>query len=113
MQEVTRNDVEEIFSTSRRFPDPIGYDERDHAASEDKFPSTKERLASIVKGFENFDSEMKIGSRMRREQDEFKISELKSEMKRLDNELTTEIRRRTGNKTNHSILSISQSCVDL
>lgn len=86
--------MEEIGGS--RFPAPIDYDERDHAGSEDKMPSTKDRLASIVKGFENFDSEMKIGSRMRREQDEFKISELKSEMKRLDNELTTEIKRRTG-----------------
>ena len=86
--------MEEI--SGARFPEPMGYDERDHAGSEDKMPSTKERLASIVKGFENFDSEMKIGTRMRREQDEFKILELKSEMKRLENELTTEIKRRTG-----------------
>ena len=88
---------------SDRFPDPIGYDERQHAASEDKMPSTKERLSSIMKGFESFDSEMKIGTRVRREQDEFKISELKSEMKRLDNELNTEIKRRTG-ITLHSMM---------
>ena len=31
----------------------------------------------------------------RREKDEFKIAELKSEMKRLDEELTSEIKRRT------------------
>jgi hypothetical protein len=34
------------------------------AASEDKMPSTKERLASIVQGFESFDTEMKIGTRV-------------------------------------------------
>jgi len=31
----------------------------------------------------------------RREKDEFKIAELKAEMKRLDEELTSEIKRRT------------------
>ena len=39
------------------------------AASEDKMPSTKERLASIVQGFESFDTEMKIGTRV--EEDNF------------------------------------------
>lgn len=58
-------------------------------------PSTKERLSSIVQGFDSFDSEMKIGTRQRREKDEFKIAELKAEMKRLDEELTSEIKRRT------------------
>lgn len=58
-------------------------------------PSTKERLTSIVQGFDSFDSEMKIGTRQRRERDEFKIAELKAEMKRLDEELTSEIKRRT------------------
>lgn len=42
-------------------------------------PSTKERLATIVQGFDTFDSEMKTGTRQRREKDEFKISELKTE----------------------------------
>lgn len=58
-------------------------------------PSTKDRLASIVQGFDSFDSEMKIGTRQRRERDEFKIAELKNEMRRLDEELTTEIKRRS------------------
>ena len=58
-------------------------------------PSTKERLATIVQGFDTFDSEMKTGTRQRREKDEFKISELKTEMKRLDGDLVAEIKRRT------------------
>jgi hypothetical protein len=33
-------------------------------ASQGKSPSTKERLASIVEGFDSFDSEMKIGTRV-------------------------------------------------
>lgn len=63
--------------------------------AQQKGPSTKDRLASIVEGFNTFDTEMKIGTRQRREKDEFKIAELKSEMERLDGELTTEIKRRT------------------
>ena len=31
---------------------------------EEKAPSTKERLKSIVNDFDNFDSEMKIGTRV-------------------------------------------------
>lgn len=58
-------------------------------------PSTKERLATIVQGFDTFDSEMKTGTRQRREKDEFKIAELKTEMKRLDGDLVAEIKRRT------------------
>jgi len=58
-------------------------------------PSTKERLATIVQGFDTFDSEMKVGTRQRREKDEFKIAELKAEMKRLDGDLVAEIKRRT------------------
>jgi len=65
------------------------------AQSQQKGPSTKERLASIVEGFNSFDTEMKIGTRQRREKDEFKIAELKTEMERLDGELTSEIKRRT------------------
>lgn len=59
-----------------------------------KGPSTKEKLASIVQGFDDFDSEMKIGTRQRKEKDEFKIAELKGEMKRLDEDLSAEIKRR-------------------
>ena len=58
-------------------------------------PSTKERLGSIVAGFDEFDSEMKIGTRQRKEKEEFKIAELKNSMSRLDTELITEIKRRT------------------
>ena len=83
----------------------------------EKGPSTKEKLSSIVHGFDEFDLEMKKGTRVRylllfffifftviliifnyqqrREKDEFKITELKSEMNRLDTELSMEIKRRT------------------
>ena len=63
--------------------------------AENKQPSTKEKLAAIVNGFDDFDSEMKIGTRQRREQDEFKIADLKNTMTRLDSELIIEIKRRT------------------
>ena len=69
-------------------------------------PSTKERLSSIVHGFDEFESEMKIGTRQRREKDEFRIAELKKEMKRLDTELLAEIKRRTEmNKSTQMVIS--------
>ena len=58
-------------------------------------PSTKDKLSTIVAGFDEFDLEMKRGTRQRREKDEFKITELKNEISRLDGELTAEIKRRT------------------
>eukprot|EP01033_Poteriospumella_lacustris_P003156 gene3156-2322_t len=58
-------------------------------------PTTKDKLQSIVQGFDDFDAEMRRGTRLRREKDEFRITELKTEMTRLDGELTVEIKRRT------------------
>ena len=58
-------------------------------------PPTKERLASIASGFADFNNEMTVGTRLRREKDEHRIDELKSEMKRLDIDMIAEIKRRT------------------
>jgi hypothetical protein len=63
--------------------------------AQEKGPATKDRLISIVQGFDDFDSEMKSGTRIRKEKEEFKIAELKMNMVRLDNELTAEVKRRT------------------
>lgn len=93
----------------------------------EKGPSTKEKLSSIVHGFDEFDLEMKKGTRVRlyyfinyviysytdedlfyqqrREKDEFKITELKSEMNRLDTELNMEIKRRTEMNKSTQIVS--------
>ncbi len=88
-------------------------------------PSTKQRLAAIVQGFDDFDAEMKTGTRVsdsvpmcnlcnsfssqqRREKDEFKIAELKMEIRRLDQELTVEIKRRTEmNKSTQAVNILS------
>ena len=94
-------------------------------------PSTKQKLAAIVNGFDDFDSEMKIGTRVwhdrhaacardeltvtfptylqqRREIDEFKIADLKNTMTRLDSELIVEIKRRTEmNKSTQMVISQS------
>jgi hypothetical protein len=65
------------------------------SSADGKGPTTKQRLAAIVQGFDEFDVEMKTGTRQRREKDEFKIAELKTEIKRLDEALVIEIKRRT------------------
>ena len=64
------------------------------SAADPKQPNTKERLATVVSSFDTFDTEMKIGTRQRREKDEFKIAELKAEMTRLDEDLNAEVKRR-------------------
>ncbi len=57
--------------------------------------SSRDRLAAIAQGFDSFEAEMKIGTRQRREREEFKLSELRDGMKRLDSALLAEIKRRT------------------
>jgi hypothetical protein len=57
-------------------------------------PTTKERLATVAASFDSFDKDMRIGTRQRREKDEFRIAELKKEMQRLDGDLVAEIKRR-------------------
>lgn len=57
--------------------------------------NTKERLSSIVRGFNDFDNEMHRATRQRREKEEVKIATLKAEIARLDGELSGEVKRRT------------------
>lgn len=56
--------------------------------------TTQQRLASIVQEFDQFELDMRKGTRQRREKDEFRILELKNEMKRLEVELKAEVKRR-------------------
>ena len=62
---------------------------------EEKLPSTQEKLTTIVSGFDEFNQEMVVGSRARKEKEEFKVTELKNAMTRLDSELIAEVKRRT------------------
>eukprot|EP01031_Cornospumella_fuschlensis_P041753 gene41753-50959_t len=69
--------------------------ERSMSSNSSRGPSTKDKLSSIVQGFDDFDTEMKRGTRLRREKDEFRITELKNHMHKLEQELQMEVKRRT------------------
>ncbi len=56
--------------------------------------STKEKLSTIVDGFEGFEKDMKIGSKVRREREDMKVKELNDEMDRLEGRLGGEEKRR-------------------
>lgn len=56
--------------------------------------STKAKLNEILESFQTFDTDMKIGTRNRREKDEHRISQLTNELSRLEKTLNQEIRRR-------------------
>lgn len=56
--------------------------------------STKARLNDILESFHAFDSDMKIGTRTRREKDEHRIAQLTTELTRLEKTLNQEIKRR-------------------
>ncbi|CAM9673621.1 unnamed protein product [Discosporangium mesarthrocarpum] len=56
--------------------------------------NTKARLTNILESFQAFDTDMKIGTRQRREKDEHRIAELTKELTRLEKTLNQEIKRR-------------------
>lgn len=56
--------------------------------------STKARLNDILESFHAFDSDMKTGTRVRRENDEHRIAQLTAELTRLEKTLNQEIKRR-------------------
>ena len=56
--------------------------------------NTKERLASIIDGFDAFDTEMRVGTRQRQEKAAQRIAELRGVMAQLEKKLNSEIRRR-------------------
>lgn len=57
--------------------------------------STGHRLDSIMASFDAFDTDMKVGTRQRREKDEFKVHQMKQQMALLERQLNSEIKRRT------------------
>ena len=56
---------------------------------------TTKRLDSIMSSFDAFDTDMKVGTRQRREKDEFKVFLMKKQMAQLERQLNSEIKRRT------------------
>ena len=67
----------------------------DTAASPDAPMETTKRLDSIMSSFDAFDTDMKVGTRQRREKDEFKVFLMKKQMAQLERQLNSEIKRRT------------------
>ena len=67
--------------------------------------TTKTRLNDILESFHAFDSDMKIGTRTRREKDEHRIAQLTSELTRLEKILNQEIKRRI--EINKSVQKVS------
>lgn len=60
----------------------------------DDSSNTKARLTGILESFSAFDTDMKIGTRQRREKNEHRISQLTAELTRLEKMLNVEIKRR-------------------
>lgn len=75
------------------------------ASGGDEQSSTKARLNGILESFHAFDSDMKIGTRTRREKDEHRIAQLTAELTRLEKTLNQEIKRRV--EMNKSVQTVS------
>lgn len=74
--------------------------------------TTKAKLNEILESFQTFDTDMKIGTRNRREKDEHRISQLTNELSRLEKTLNQEIRRRV--EMNKSVQTVRpRLCIDL
>lgn len=72
--------------------------------------NTKAKLNDILESFHAFDSDMKIGTRHRREKDEHRISQLTTELTRLEKTLNQEIKRRVEmNKSVQTVSNIERS----
>ena len=56
---------------------------------------TTKRLESIMSSFDAFDTDMKVGTRQRREKDEFKVFLMKKQMAQLERQLNSEVKRRS------------------
>lgn len=68
--------------------------------------STKAKLNDILESFHAFDTDMKMGTRTRREKDEHRIAQLTSELTRLEKTLNQEIKRRI--EMNKSVQTVSE-----
>ena len=62
-----------------------------HDAAEE----TTKRLESIMASFDAFDADMRIGTRQRREKDEFKVFTMQQQMAVLERSLHNEVKKRT------------------
>ncbi|TMW57470.1 hypothetical protein Poli38472_003395 [Pythium oligandrum] len=56
--------------------------------------ATKSKLEKLMHDFSTFDDVMRIGTRQRRERDEYRLAEMKEEMSRLEKKLEAEVRKR-------------------
>ncbi|KAJ1458181.1 SF-assemblin/beta giardin-domain-containing protein [Pelagophyceae sp. CCMP2097] len=57
--------------------------------------STGKRLGDILSSFDSFDADMRVGTRQRREKDEFKVFQMQEHMSALERRLETEMHRRS------------------
>ncbi|DAZ95176.1 TPA: hypothetical protein N0F65_012430 [Lagenidium giganteum] len=75
--------------------DPI---EKDENANESlavlNSTATKAKLDKLMNDFSTFDDSMRIGTRQRREKDEYRLAEMRHEMSRLEKSLEAEIKKR-------------------
>ncbi|KAK1931540.1 SF-assemblin [Phytophthora citrophthora] len=56
--------------------------------------ATRSKLEKLMNGFTTFDDVMRIGTRQRREKDEYRLAEMRQEMSRLEHKLEAEIKKR-------------------
>ncbi|KAE9047711.1 hypothetical protein PR003_g332 [Phytophthora rubi] len=64
------------------------------AATQIGMTATRSKLEKLMSGFTTFDDVMRIGTRQRREKDEYRLAEMRQEMSRLEHKLEAEIKKR-------------------
>ncbi|KAH7476474.1 hypothetical protein PRIC1_000483 [Phytophthora ramorum] len=64
------------------------------AATQIGMTATRSKLEKLMSGFTTFDDVMRIGTRQRREKDEYRLAEMRQEMNRLELKLEAEIKKR-------------------
>ena len=79
-------------------------------AEVDAASRTKNRLDAIMGEFQTFDTQMRVGTRQRRERDEHRLAELQQDMAQVEKALDAEIKRRA--EMNKSIQAWMEANVD-
>ncbi|KAL3660906.1 hypothetical protein V7S43_013923 [Phytophthora oleae] len=67
---------------------------REGDAAQIGMTATRSKLEKLMNGFTTFDDVMRIGTRQRREKDEYRLAEMRQEMSRLEHKLEAEIKKR-------------------
>jgi hypothetical protein len=89
----TGEPAEDTGSNPPGFPSP-GRSTRSARSTTERSKTTGNRIAAVMSTFKDFDTDMKVGTRQRREKDEFKLHQMREQLALLEKNLGAETKYR-------------------